>query len=51
VDKIEKLKLESCQRESLAIMFEFRRALQKHFEVVEINARRLINSRWGKEGE
>jgi hypothetical protein len=46
-DKIDMLKLQSCQTEALAIMMEFRKALLKHFEVVEANARRLINSRWG----
>ena len=47
LDKIDALKLESCQAEMKAIMFEFRRALLKHFEVVDANAARLINSRWG----
>lgn len=46
-DKIEMLKHESCQAEIKAIMFEFRRALLKHFDVVNANATRLINTRWG----
>lgn len=49
LDKIEMLKHESCQKEMNAIMFEFRRALLKHFEVVNANATRLINTRWGDE--
>lgn len=48
-DKIEMLKMESCQKEALAIMHEFRRALIKHFEVVNANATRLIKTRWGDE--
>jgi len=47
LDKIDMLKHEACQKEINAIMFEFRRALLKHFEVVNANATRLINSRWG----
>jgi hypothetical protein len=46
-DKIDMLKMESCQKDSLAITAEFRRALLKHFEVVDIKATNLINSRWG----
>lgn len=46
-NKIEMLKHESCQKEMLAIMHEFRNALIKHFEVVNANATRLINTRWG----
>lgn len=46
-DKIDMLKQESCQKEANAIMQEFRRALLKHFEVVNANATRLINTRWG----
>ena len=45
-DKIDMLKHESCQKEALAIMHEFRRTLLKHFEVVNANATRLINERW-----
>jgi hypothetical protein len=47
LNKIEKLKLESCQKDALVIMYEFRQALLKHFEVVNANATRLINTRWG----
>lgn len=47
LDKIDMLKHESCQKEALAIMGEFRRALLKHFDVVTANSTRLINSRWG----
>ena len=50
-DKIEMLKHEACQKEALAIMGEFRRALLKHFEVVDANSTRLINSRWGDEND
>jgi hypothetical protein len=46
MDKIDKLKLQSCQTEALAIMHEFRKALNRHFEVVNANALRLINGRW-----
>lgn len=46
---IDMLKMEACQKEALAIMYEFRQALLKHFEVVQANATRLINSRWGDE--
>jgi len=49
LDKIDMLKLESCQKEVLAIMHEFRKALLKHFEVVDFNSRRLIDTRWGDE--
>lgn len=49
-DKIDMLKHESCQKEFLVIMHEFRRALLKHFEVVEANSRRLIESRWVNNG-
>jgi hypothetical protein len=48
MDKIDMLKLQSCQAEALAIMHEFRKALNKHFEVVNANAVRLINERWDK---
>jgi len=46
-DKIDMLKQESAQKEVLAIVAEFRRALLRHFEVVTVNSQRLINSRWG----
>jgi hypothetical protein len=49
LDKIDMLKLQSCQYDALAIMMEFRKALLKHFEVVNANATRLINTRWGDE--
>jgi hypothetical protein len=45
-NKIDMLKQEACQKEANAIMLEFRCALLKHFEVVEFNAKALINSRW-----
>jgi len=45
-DKIDMLKLEACQAETKAIVGEFKRALLKHFEVVDANATRLINGRW-----
>lgn len=45
-DKIDYLKLESCQKDSAIIVAEFRRALLKHFEVVDKNSIRLINERW-----
>jgi hypothetical protein len=47
LDKITMLKMEICQKESIMIMEEFRRALKMHFEVVNANATRLINTRWG----
>lgn len=47
LDKIDTLKMESCQKEANIIMLEFRKALLKHFEVVNANATRLINTRWG----
>jgi len=40
-------KHKSHQREALAYMNEFRKAINRHFEVVDANARRLINTRWG----
>ena len=46
-DKIDMMRHESCQLEMKAIVAEFRKALLKHFDVVESNSRRLINSRWG----
>lgn len=46
-DKIDMLKMESCQKEVLAIVAEFRRALLRHFEVVGEKSTRLINARWG----
>jgi len=45
-DKLDMLKLEACQAETKAIVAEFKRALLKHFEVVDANATRLINGRW-----
>ena len=45
-DKIDMLKLNSCQSDMLAIVSEFRGALEKHFRVVEFNARKLIDERW-----
>jgi hypothetical protein len=45
-DKIDMLKHESCQAEAKAATEEFRRALRKHFEVVNANATRLIHERW-----
>lgn len=50
-DKIEMLKHEACQAEAKAITMQFRRTLLKHFEVVNANATRLINSRWSKDGD
>ena len=50
-DKIEMLRLEACQAEAKAIMMEFRKALLRHFEVVNANATRLINSRWENANE
>jgi hypothetical protein len=47
MSKIDELKLKSSQCDALAIVAEFRNALQKHFQVVEFNARKLINERWG----
>ncbi len=46
-----KLKQEACQKEMLSIVGEFRNALMKHFEVVNFNARKLINERWDKDAE
>jgi hypothetical protein len=48
LDKIDMLKLQNCQCDALAVMMEFRKALLKHFEVVNANATRLINERWGE---
>jgi hypothetical protein len=42
-------KHKSHQREALKAMNEFRKALNRHFEVVDANARRLIDTRWGEE--
>ena len=44
--KTDMLKLQSVQCDMLAIFEEFRNALEKHFKVVDANARRLINTRW-----
>jgi hypothetical protein len=44
---IEMMKMQACQLEMKAIVTAFRNALLKHFEVVNTNATRLINSRWG----
>jgi hypothetical protein len=49
LDKIDYLKLQSCQADTLAITAEFRRALLKHFEIVDIKSTNLINSRWEDE--
>lgn len=46
MNKIDMLKLESYQKTAIAITLEFRQALLKHFEIVNNNALRLINSRW-----
>jgi len=43
---VEALKLQSWQSEVKAIVAEFRNALYKHFEIVEIKSRNLIESRW-----
>lgn len=51
LDKIDYLKLEACQKEALAIMGEFRRALLKHFDVVTKNSTRLIRERWDNNGQ
>ena len=48
-DKIDMMRHEACQLEMKAIVATFRQALLKHFEVVNANATRLINSRWGDE--
>ena len=47
LDKLDMLKMEVCQKEMAIIVTAFRQALLKHFEVVNANATRLINSRWG----
>lgn len=47
IDKIDMLKHEANQKETKAIVEEFRRWLLKHFEIVDFNSRNLINSRWG----
>jgi hypothetical protein len=46
-DKLDMLKHEICQKEIILIVEGFRQALRKHFEVVNANSTRLINSRWG----
>ena len=50
MNKIEMLKHEARQKETLAIVYEFRAALDKHFKVVEFNARKLIDERWDSGG-
>ena len=47
LNDIDTLKMQACQLEMKAIVAAFRQALLKHFEVVNANATRLINSRWG----
>lgn len=47
LDKIDMLKHELAQKEMAIIVGVFRQALLRHFEVVTLNAQRLINSRWG----
>jgi hypothetical protein len=49
LDKIDMLKHEAAQKECLAIVAEFRRALLRHFEVVNANSTRLIHERWDKD--
>ncbi len=46
-DKLDMCKHEICQKEIIYMVEGFRLALKKHFEVVDSNARRLINERWG----
>ncbi|MDD5016534.1 MAG: hypothetical protein PHO15_00365 [Eubacteriales bacterium] len=48
LDKLTTLRLRSYQTEALTIMHEFRQALKRHFDVVDFNARRLIDGRWDK---
>jgi len=48
-NKMDMLKQEIAQKEMALIVGGFRQALLKHFEVVNANATRLINSRWGDE--
>jgi hypothetical protein len=46
-DRLDMCKHEICQKEIILIVEGFRQALRKHFEVVNANSRRLIDSRWG----
>jgi hypothetical protein len=46
-DRLDMLKHKICQKEIILIVEGFRQALRKHFEVVNANSRRLIDSRWG----
>jgi len=46
---VNKVKLESWQQELNTIVTSYRTALKRHFEVVEIKAKKLIDGRW-KEG-
>ncbi len=48
-NKLDMAKHEACQKEMSAIVADFRRALLKHFQVVEFNSQKLINSRWENE--
>ncbi len=43
--------LQPFQAEALAIRNEFMKALYKHFEVVEFNARKLIDERWDADAD
>lgn len=49
-DKIDMLKQESCQAEAKLIMYEFRKVLMNHFNVITANSQRLINERWEGNG-
>lgn len=49
-DKVDMMHQNACQCEANAIMAEFRRALLKHFEVVDRNSTRLIHERWDTNG-
>lgn len=48
-DKMDMCKHEIAQKEMALIVNGFRQALLKHFDVVDYNARRLIDTRWGVE--
>lgn len=48
--KIDMLKHEASQKESLVIMEHFRNALLQHFKIVDINSKRLIDERWEEGG-
>jgi hypothetical protein len=47
---VEALKLQSWQAEAKAIVAEFRNALIRHFEIVDMKSRNLIESRWKDDG-